>query len=315
MNRQSTNTVVLVSPDHFGFNPETAQTNPFMHTPQSLHKNTQEIRDSAVKEFKNVVAVLKKHDVRVLILPNRKDVVTPDAVFPNNWFSHHSEGQVVVYPMLTANRRLERQKDALVTLLTHANIPVSEVIDLTSDEENGLVLEATGSMVLDRVNKVAFAMASSRTNEVEFKKWCTLMGYEGVYIITPKYHRQEVYHTNLLMSIGTSFAVVCLEVIEDDQVRRQVKDLIEELGKEYIEISLDQVYNFCGNILEVQSTSGEKKIVMSEGARDAFTKEQLDRLAKHGEIVSIAIPTIEEVGGGGVRCMIAEVFANNNERR
>jgi hypothetical protein len=308
MVRQTTDTIVMVRPDHFGFNPQTAETNPYQHDGSSLHKNVQEVRDAAIKEFEGALATLRSHGITVLELSSAPDVVTPDAVFPNNWFSHHTDGRLVLYPMFAPNRRLERQKEALVKLINDHGIAVSSTLDLTKDEADDMILESTGSMVLDRVNKVAFAMASARTIEAEFRKWCKLMGYEGVYIITPKSHENEVYHTNLLMSIGTDFAVVCFEVIEDDQVKQQVKDLIEDLGKECIEISLEQVYSFCGNILEVASKDGEKKIVMSETAKTAFTPDQLKRLSSHGEIVSVSIPTIEQIGGGGVRCMMAEVF-------
>lgn len=308
MSQQSTSIIVMVPPDHFGFNPQTAITNPFMHTPQSVHMNTSEIRDAAMEEYKQMVKTLRAHGIEIFVLPSRSDVMTPDAVFPNNWFSHHEEGRLVFYPMLTPNRRLERQNDSLVELLRSVNIERPEIVDLTKDEEKGLILESTGSMVLDRVHRVAFAMASARTTQEEFEKWCKTMGYEGVFIVTPKDHRREVYHTNLFMSIGTDFAVACLEVIEDSGEQNRVKKKLESLGKEVIELSLDQVYAFCGNILEVQSKTGQKKIVMSETARKALSKEQVDRLETHGEIVSIAIPTIEEVGGGGVRCMMAELF-------
>lgn len=310
MIKQSTNTVVMVRPDHFGFNPQTAETNPFMHDPENSHETAHDIRVQAQKEFDEMVAVLRKHKIKVILLPTREDAMTPDAVFPNNWFSHHQNGKLVLYPMLTPNRRLERQQNLLVSLLQQHSIVVNDVIDLTSNEETDTILESTGSMVLDRVSKVAFAMASPRTNEVLFRKWCKTMGYEGVYIVTPKSHFKEVYHTNLLMSIGTSFAVVCLDVIEDDAVKQQVKDLLHDLGKEVIEISLDQVYSFCGNILEVQSTTGDKKIVMSDTAKEAFTMKQLEQLEMHGEIVAVSIPTIEKIGGGGVRCMMAEVFTD-----
>jgi hypothetical protein len=298
----------MVTPDHFGFNSQTAETNPFMHTPDEIHKNTTQVQESAMKEFKHMISVLCQHEINVLVLPSPENVRTPDAVFPNNWFSHHSNGTLVLYPMLMPNRRAERQKENMVGLLEANNIKVSEIVDLTNLEENDVILESTGSMVLDREQHVAFAMASPRTMQESFEAWCKTMGYEGVYIVTPKSHRLEVYHTNLLMSIGTKFSVVCFEVIEDGEKTDQLKQKLEDLHKDVIAITLEQVYAFCGNILEVQSTSGEKKIIMSEGARDAFTKEQLDRLTKYGEIVAVPIPTIEKIGGGGVRCMMAEVF-------
>lgn len=308
MDHQSTNAIIMVRPDHFGFNPQTAETNPYQHKASELQKDVQAIRIAALQEFDGAVHILQEHGLQVFVLPSRTDVATPDAVFPNNWFSHHEDGRLVLYPMLTPNRRLERQKEALVKLINEAGIAVSGTLDLTSDEEDGHILESTGSMVLDRMHKVAFAMASARTDKSEFDKWCSLMGYEGVYIMTPKSHTNEVYHTNLVMSIGTSFVVVCFDVLESEQQKQQLVNRLKDLGKEIIAITLDQVYSYCGNILEVQGQNGKKLIVMSETAKNAFKQEQLDRLANHGEIVSVSIPTIEQVGGGGIRCMMTEVF-------
>ncbi len=306
--KQSTDTIVMVRPDHFGFNPQTADTNPYMHTPESMHKSAHDIRMAALEEFDAMVSSLRSKGITVLVLPSRSDVVTPDAVFPNNWFSMHDDGTLVVYPMLTPNRRLERQPDALVEVLRGGGIEHPSVINLAKFEERDLILESTGSMVLDRVNKIAYAMASPRTDEEMFIRWSKLMGYERVYMRTPKSHAAEVYHTNLLMSIGTDFAVVCLEVLADQKEKDFIKDKLEIFGKEVIEISLEQVYSFCGNILEVLSKSGQKYIVVSETAKASFAPEQLEKLESFGEILSINIPVIEEVGGGGVRCMMAEVF-------
>lgn len=308
MQKQSTSHIIMVPPDHFGFNPETAATNPFQHNPQTFHKSTKEIRDAAFVEFTNMVEKLRQYHIDVSILSNRTDVSTPDALFPNNWFSTHQEGLVVFYPLLTPNRRLERQQDALWELFKKKGIEKPRIIDLTHDEEKGLILESTGSMVLDRVNKVAFAMASARTIGEEFEKWCKLMGYEEVYIRSTYHHQKEVYHTNIAMSIGSEFIVICLDVIDDEKEKEKIRQRLKSLGKEIIEISLEQVYTFCGNILELQSKEDKKLIIMSETACDAFTKEQRERLKQYGELVPFAIPTIEAVGGGGVRCMIAEIF-------
>jgi len=307
MTQQSTTTLVMVSPDHFGFNAQTADTNPYQHTPQSVHKNSEQIRNEAITEFQVMVDKLKSKGINVLVLQSPPEF-TPDAIFPNNWFTHHQGGTLVYFPMLAANRRLERQKKELEALLKDASIPVSTILDLTADEKDNHFLEATGSMVFDRVKKIAFAMASPRTDESEFKKFCERVGYEPVYLKTPKGHRNEVYHTNLLMCIGSEFAVVCAEVLEDEDEEGFLKMKLEELGKEYIEISLKQVYSYCGNILEVQNKKGKKFVIMSDTAYKAFTKEQLAQLEQCVEILTFSIPVIEEIGGGGVRCMVAEVF-------
>lgn len=308
MKRQSTASILMVSPDHFGFNTQTSGTNPFQHTPQSLHKSSQEIRDAAQAEFLQMIEILRQNEITVFVLPSRKDVITPDAVFPNNWFSYHKDGKLVLYPMLTANRRLERQTIAIKRLFKKSGIVISQIIDLTKDEEKGLILESTGSMILERPHKIAFAMASPRTVKEEFEKWCRVMEFEGIFISSTKYHEKETYHTNLHMSIGSDFAVVCLEAIENNLEKKTVQQKLQALKKEIIEISLEQVHQFCGNILEVQSKSGNKIVVMSQTAHKAFTKKQLSKLEKYCKIVAIGIPIIEEVGGGGVRCMMAEIF-------
>jgi hypothetical protein len=308
MMQQSTSSVIMVRPDHFGFNPETAETNPFQHISQSLHKEENEIRSLALNEFENMVQVLQQCDIEVLVLPSRKDVVTPDAVFPNNWFSHHYDGTLVLYPMLAENRRLERQKEALLTVLKKADIPVHQIIDLTKDEDDGFFLESTGSMTFDRVHKVAFAIDSPRSIQSEFEKWCSLLGYDEVYLQALPFREKEVYHTNLEMSIGSDFALICMDVFGDEKEKNFLVKKIESLGKICIEISIDQVHSFCGNVLEVQNRHGKKFLLMSETAYHAYTSKQLALLNDFVEPLVFSIPTIEIVGGGGVRCMVAEVF-------
>lgn len=298
----------MVQPDHFGFNSQTATTNPYQHKPGELHKKVNEIQSNALKEFSEMVEKLRVNGIEVIVLQSRPDVVTPDSIFPNNWFSHHQNNTLVVYPMMTLNRRDERQTKTLVTTLKSAGIKDPEIIDLTGYEEKGLILESTGSMVMDRVNKVAFAMQSPRTLEFVFKEWCRIMKYEGVYIGSTDHHKNEVYHTNLIMSIGTKFAVICSEVIEDEQEKKKVFRKLEKLGKDILKISLTQVHHFCGNILELRTKNNETIIIMSDTARDAFTKVQLALLENYGRIVTFSIPIIEKVGGGGVRCMVAEIF-------
>lgn len=307
MLKQTTSCVVMVRPDYFGFNPQTAGTDLFQHEPQELGKTENEVRGLAMSEFENMVSVLRKNDIEVLVLPSRKGFVTPDAIFPNNWFSHHQEGQLVLYPMLATNRRHERQEKELLELLKTVGIKNPLLLDFTKDEEEGLILEATGSLVLDRVNKVAFAKESPRTTKKEFDKWCKAMHYEGFFIHTPN-DKTDIYHTNLMMSIGNKFALVCLDAIDDVIEKDRLMKKLGEFGKEIISITIEQVYSYCGNILELESKKGAHKIIMSEAACKSFTVDQLRRIGQFGEIVSIEIPTIEKVGGGGTRCMIAEVF-------
>lgn len=302
---QLTDTAVMISPDQFGFNPQTAASNNFQH---KLDISAHEIQKRAMREFENMVTLLQSKGINVLTLPSRKDKITPDAVYPNNWFSHHAGGILIVYPMLAPNRRLERQTQELKKLLTDNDIPVSKLFDITSHEDDGHILEGTGSMVLDRKNKVAFAMASVRTDKHEFDAWCRMTGYEGVFFHAIDSSKFPVYHTNIAMNMGAEFAVVCLESIPDEMERKSVEEKLKVLGKEIVRISVPQIHQYCGNVLQLVSKNGKSLIVMSKSAHDAFTKENRETLSKYGELVVAEIPTIEQVGGGSARCMMAEVF-------
>lgn len=304
---QLTNAVVMVKPNHFGFNPQTAQSNVFQHL---VKESEREVQEKALREFNNSVEVLRGNGVNVLVLESREDVITPDSVFPNNWFSHHSDGKLIIYPMLAPNRRAERQINVLKKLLQENEISVTETVDLTSDENDGNFLEGTGSMVLDRERKVVFAMESPRTTKAEFDKWCKVMGYEGIFFDAYDKNGFPIYHTNVTMSIGREYAVICLESIKDPDERGLVREKLDSLGKEIIELSIDQIYKYCGNTLQVLSGDGSAKIIMSKTAYKGFSPEQLGRLKKYGEIIALDIPEIETVGGGSARCMLAEVFLN-----
>ena len=295
----------MVSPDKFGFNPETAGTNPFQHkSPLSPSK----LRSLAVLEFKRMVEKLESEKIRVLVLGSRFDVVTPDAVFPNNWFSHHKDGRLVLYPMLAENRRKERQLNNLKSLLNDAGINHLKIVDLSKDEKQKQILEGTGSLVLDRENQVAFAMESPRTSEQEFDKWCREMKYEGVFFHAFDRNLKPIYHTNVIMSIGDKFAVVCFDAIADEKEIFKIKSKLKKLKKQIIPITVDQMDNFCGNILQLKSRAGSRKILMSDMSFKSFTPRQKTQLRKYGKIITVNIPTIETVGGGSARCMITEIF-------
>lgn len=309
---QLTSTIVMISPDQFSYNEQTATLgkNDFQHIPPDQLK----ARNDALAEFGNMVDMLRSHDIEIVVLPSRTDAFTPDAVFPNNWFSHHAEensqdGILVIYPMLTPNRRAERQVENLRGALTTVGLSSPDIVDMSGDEERGHILEGTGSLVLDRKHKIAYALESVRTTKEEFDEWCSKMGYEGVFFhaVAKTTTGNNLYHTNVEMSIGDGFAVLCSDAITTDQEREKVEGKLSEHG-ELIRISLDQMGKFCGNILQVKSKTGDPKIVMSENAYNAFTPDQRATLEKYGEIVAVAIPTIENVGGGSARCMMAEVF-------
>lgn len=303
--KQTTNIVVMVSPDQFGFNLETVGTNAFASQSRSESEDIDKI--AAMREFDKMVETLRKNDINVLVLPSREDVVTPDAVFPNNWFSYHQEGILVVYPMLAESRRAERQVDNLVRLLATVDINPN-ILDLSSREKIDGFLEGTGSLVLDRVHKTAFAIESPRTTSWVFDEWCGNMGYEGVLFHATDREDRPIYHTNVVMSIGEKFTIVCLEAIKDAKERGIVAGSLREHGRLLIPITLEQVSAYCGNVLQLESLKGEPKIVMSKTAHDAFTDEQLYNIEQCGDIVVIDIPTIERVGGGSARCMMAEII-------
>lgn len=300
---QLTDTVVMVPPDQFGFNSQTAKTNLFQNKPTEQEEI---VKQKAIKEFDKARLQLENSGIKVIILEGKKDAITPDAVFPNNWFSVHP-GKIIIYPMLTENRRNERQPENLKKILsTMSN--VFDITDLSQDEKSGLILEGTGSLVLDRERKVAFAMESPRTSKEEFYKWCRLMGYEGFFFHAFDGNNFPVYHTNMVMSIGQEFAVVCLESIMDEKERNDLQKKLIELGKKIIPISIDQMKKSCGNILQLASTSGSKKIVLSKTALLAFTDEKIKILKEYGDLIVLDMPVIESVGGGSARCLLAEVF-------
>lgn len=299
-----TNTLVMVTPDHFGFNPQTADSNAFQHQPSESEFETQQ---KAINEFNNAVTTLKNKGLNILVMNSAKEI-TPDAVFPNNWFSHHNDGRLVIYPMLAPNRRAERQTKNLEALLKANNVTISRIINLTEDENIGRFLEGTGSLVLDRKNKVAFAMESPRTTKMEFDKWCALMGYKGVFFRAYDKEGFAIYHTNVTMSIGREYTLICLESIKNIPEKEIVSSALYDLKKEIIELSIDQVYQYCGNTLQVYDAKGNPKIIMSETAKYGFSSNQLKSLEKFGEIITLDIPTIENVGGGSARCMLAEIF-------
>jgi hypothetical protein len=303
---QTTDTVFMVSPDDFAYNTETAASNVFQKEPASLLES----RDQAMKQFEGMVAKLRSERIRVITIKSRSDEKTPDAVFPNNWFSTHRDGKgtmIVLYPMLTPNRRAEVRSDLLKKTLEENGKKVSKIIDLTFYCSQNKALEGTGSLVLDRVQKVAFASLSQRTDEDVLKDFCAGLGYR--LITFHSYSKGKlIYHSNVMMSIGADFAVICAESIRDDVERQKVLGELEVLGKTIIRISSEQMEHLCGNILEVNDVDGNKKIVMSTTAYGHFSAEQKVELSKSGNIVQVDAHTIEDIGGGSARCMLAEIF-------
>ncbi|MFA9288944.1 MAG: citrulline utilization hydrolase CtlX [Weeksellaceae bacterium] len=300
-----TDTVVMISPDAFGYDPATAESNAFQNKPT---QSAEETKDLALSEFNTAVDTLRAAGVNVIVCPSNKNEMTPDAVFPNNWFSTHEDGTFVLYPMKAPNRRKERQLEVLQPMLEAAGFEIKNLVDITASENQEKCLEGTGSMVFERDQKVAFAIESVRTHEEIFNEFCKQLGFKPVFFHGYDNQSNPIYHTNVLMGIGDGYVVICLEAISKQEEVAMVTAELKRLDLEIIDISMAQVRQFCGNLLQVKSTSGEKLIVMSAAAEKGFTDEQKSTLTKYGKIVAISIPTIETIGGGSARCMLAEIF-------
>jgi len=304
--RQTTNTIVMVSPDHFGFNPQTAVDNAFQI---EINSSEQEIKQQALREWTSIVALLEQNGIEVLQLPTAQGERKPDAVFPNNWFTHHEDGTLVLYPMRADNRSLERQPEALQAMLTAFGAPVRKVLDLSYFEKRNprLALEGTGSLILDRVNKVAFAIGSPRADQEPFDEFCRLMGYEGIFFHAQDKDGKPIYHTNVMMSVGTEYAILVPEVITDDRELSIVTTKLAELGKEIISVTYDQMLNFGANVLELKGSDGPI-IIASNTAIASYNPEQLAQFAHFGRLVGFDMKVLETIGGGSARCIMAEVF-------
>ena len=305
---QTTSKVFMVKPVRFGYNPQTAGNNAF-----SRPGRENSAQENALREFTSYVALLRANKIDVVIGEDTSTPHTPDSIFPNNWFSTHEDGTMVLYPMSTLNRRHERKEELLEVI--RKNFEVRRLIDLTWWENDNLYLEGTGSMVLDRENKIVYAAKSQRTSEKVLEDFCKQMCYTPVYF--EAYDRQGVaiYHTNVMMSVGTAYAIVCMESIRPED-RDRVRTSIMDSGKKILDISFGQLGHFAGNMLEVHNTEGRPILVMSASARKSLTTEQNRELSAHYKLLSSAhykllspqLDYIETHGGGSARCMLAELF-------
>ena len=298
---QSTTNILMIRPVAFGFNVQTAESNAF----QNRDADQQLVQQKAQQEFDGFVAILKSNGVNVTVVDDTIEPHTPDSIFPNNWVSFHDNGDIFLYPMQADNRRLERREDIIRQL--EENFKANHVIDLSRFEIKNQFLEGTGSMVLDRENKIAYACLSPRTNAEVLKVFCDHTGYKAVTFNAYDQHGQAIYHTNVLMAIGSKFTVICLDSITNPNEKETVIASLKETGKEIINITFDQMNQFAGNMLEVQNTAGETLIVMSRTAYASLTGEQKATLEKYGKLIYADINTIETNGGGSARCMMAEV--------
>ena len=294
----------MVRPASFGFNPQTAASNAFQRPP-SGSGDTQAI-ELVLSEFDELAKALQRAGVEVLIAPDTAQPAKPDAIFPNNWVSFHFDGTVVLYPMLAPNRRLERREDILEQVVRGGRFRVSRMVDLTHREAEGKFLEGTGSLVLDRTHRIAYAGLSPRTDLDVLGEFAQLLDYDLVTFEAEGAAAQPIYHTNVVMSIGTRFAVVCGEAIAQPPHREAVLNRLHAAGHVVVDITLRQMCEFAANLLEL-ATAGGPCIALSTAAWRSLGSAQRRVLESHAEVVPVNIPTIERIGGGGVRCMLAEL--------
>lgn len=305
MERYKTNKVLMVRPVAFGFNEETAVNN---HYQKKGNLSNYEIQEKALFEFDEMVSKLKNIGIDVKILQDTKTPYTPDSIFPNNWFSTHSDNTVILYPMFAKNRRLERREDLYDIF---ENINEIKTLDYSQLENEGVFLEGTGSLVLDRKNKKAYCSLSERADERLLNIFCDDMGYKKIDFRsyqTVDTKRKLIYHTNVMMSIAENYAILCADAIDNKEERQKVIDELKANKKEIVYISEEQVENFLGNAIELKNKDGVSILIMSSTAYNILTEKQKNIIEKYSVILPVDVKTIEKYGGGSARCMIAELF-------
>lgn len=300
---QSTSRIMMIRPDQFAFNSQTAASNEFQRPDSGTRNN--DTQETAAAEFDLMVSQLEKVGLDLHIFNDQQEVFTPDAVFSNNWVSFHQSGKVVLYPMMAENRRAERRLDIIESL--RKDFKIEEIIDLTYFEQQGKYLEGTGSMVLDRRYKIAYACLSPRTDPDVLRAFSEALDYELVYFEASDENDKAIYHTNVLMCVGDIFAVVCLEAIKNPDERQNVRAALEETNKYIVEISLAQVRHFAGNMLMVRNKKQDKFLIMSTQAYESLTERQRKALSDYARIIHTELSVIEQNGGGSARCMMTEI--------
>jgi hypothetical protein len=298
---QSTNSVLMIRPVRFYPNPETATDNAFQ---RNADRDSDALTLMARKEFDAAVQTLRAAGINVHVFEDTTEPEKPDAVFPNNWISTHHDGRMALFPMYSVLRRRERRQDIVEELRKHYR--VTDVIDYSTFEDEGCCLEGTGSLVFDHVNKIAYVSLSNRSNPKVIQRFAEDFSYEPVIFTSIDSDGQPIYHTNVMMCIGTAFAMVGLEMIPNKAERQKVRVRLEKTGKEIVELSADQIANFAGNAIELHDKHGEKLLVLSTRAAQALTEEQRETLTRYARFVPLELPTIE-LGGGSARCMIATI--------
>ena len=306
--QQTTNSILMIRPINFRMNEQTAVNNYYQKVLSTMLPDSVNI--NAQLEFDNYVNKLKSYGVEVIVISDVEDSDTPDSIFPNNWISFHENGTVGIYPMFAENRRHERREDIL-DQLEEKGFVIKNSVDYTSAENEGVFLEGTGSLLLDRVNRKAYCALSPRADEDLCIEFCEDFEYTPVVFSsfqTVNDKRKAIYHTNVMMCLAETFAIICLDSIDDKKERKNVLKHLKEDGKKIIEISEDQVNNFAGNMLQVRGTDDELFLVMSQAAHNSLNQSQLSQIRNHCKIISSPLDTIEACGGGSARCMMAEIF-------
>ena len=306
--KQITNSILMIRPVAFRMNEQTAVNNYYQKVLDGLLPAT--VNAKAQQEFDDLVAKLTAVGVDVVVVEDTMNPDTPDSIFPNNWVSFHENGDVAFYPMYAENRRAERREDIL-DLLEEKGFAIDNIVDYSSAEEDGFFLEGTGSVVLDRANEKAYCALSPRADEELFIEFCEDFDFAPVLFEafqTVDGERKLIYHTNVMMSVGDTFAVICSDAIDDKQERKMVLENLRKDGKEVVVITEKQLNNFAGNMLEVMGADNKKYMVMSAAAHASLTPKQIAQIEQHAAIISSNLDTIEACGGGSARCMMAEIF-------
>ena len=315
MNAQSTPNILMVRPTAFRMNEETAGNNYYQKVLDNV--SPEDLADKALEEFDNMVDILRSEGVNVIVFEDDPETDTPDSLFPNNWVSFHADGRVGLYPMLAENRRVERREDILFDLEHVHGFKISEVVDFTEFENHSVFLEGTGSIVLDRTHSKAYAALSPRTDRNAFEQFCDTFEMEGICFesLQPVENRREqIYHTNVMMCIGSGWASVCIDSCDHSEDREILENSLMENDLEIITLSEDQIAHFAGNMLEVSSSLDDTpRIVMSKAAFEALDEIQIAKISTFGKIISIPLDIIEACGGGSARCMMAEVHLPKNK--
>ena len=295
---------MMIRPASFGYNAQTAVNNSFQSSPEDEDKTA--IVQTAKSEFDDMVEKLRINGIDVLVVEDSNEPLKPDAIFPNNWISFHDGNTLITYPMFAENRRIERRQEIIEDFENTKGYDVRYKFEFY--EEENLFLEGTGSMILDRTNKIVYACLSQRTDINILDKFCVLMGFRKIIFHAYDAEGELIYHTNVMMCVAKDFVVICMECIKSEDERQELLDSFESTNKEVIEISLNQVNQFAGNMLQVQNNELKDFLVMSRSAYESLEAWQIDKIKSFTNILAIPIPTIEKYGGGSVRCMMAEIF-------